>query len=200
MSLNPELVPRWFGPQFQQLHPLLQQLHRTGGQLAGPVDITFGRGIAGFLGRRIARKLGIPTTNRPHHLEVRISHSATELIWERRFDQGSCLVSRFEPQGCWPDGWWTETSGRLALQLTVVIEDGGWRWQLQHMRFGPLPIPRLLLPRTRASKRIEADRYRFVVEFSWPIFGPILSYSGLLAAQTTDAARTNPLATSGPAN
>jgi hypothetical protein len=70
-------VEQWFGPGFSHLHPLLQQLHRQGGSLSGPVAIHFGRHLSGWLGRRIARRMGIPSSGSNHTLEVRI-HSADD--------------------------------------------------------------------------------------------------------------------------
>ncbi|HET6430719.1 hypothetical protein [Dyella sp.] len=65
-------VTRWFGPAFGQLHPLLQSLHRHGGELHGPVAVRFGRGVAGIAGRRLARALGIPTDGCAHRMHVSI--------------------------------------------------------------------------------------------------------------------------------
>jgi hypothetical protein len=47
-----------------------------------------------------------------------------------------------------------------------------------------LALPLALLPRARAYKRIEAGRYRFEVAFVLPVLGTVLSYGGLLDADT----------------
>jgi hypothetical protein len=51
----------WFGESFTALDPLLQDLHRHGGKLSGKVDLKFGSGLAGLIGRRLATKLGLPS-------------------------------------------------------------------------------------------------------------------------------------------
>lgn len=180
-------VIHWFGPQFEALHPRLQALHRHGGSLAGPVDIRRGSGIAGWLGRRLARRLGVPTEPVPHRLEVDIRHDGTTLYWHRRFDGASRMDSRFEPVGRWPQGHWRERTGAIALELTVEVVDGGWRWRCRRVRWHGIPLPMALLPHTQAGKWIEDDRYRFEVRFILPGWGEVLAYSGLLELRTGDA-------------
>jgi hypothetical protein len=51
---NSSLVADWFGDDFVQLHPLLQQLHRHGGRLSGQVMIDIPSDVAGLFGRRLA--------------------------------------------------------------------------------------------------------------------------------------------------
>lgn len=175
-------VSRWFGPAFGHLHPLLQTLHRYGGRLQGPVAIRFGRGVAGMLGRRLARRLGIPRTGRKHALEVVIAHDEGALRWTRRFDDGQVFASVFRPYGHWPQGGWIEDTSVIALMLQVDVIDGGWYWRCVGARRGSTRVPRWLLPRSQAHKRIEDGRYRFEVSFALPLVGEVLRYGGLLEA------------------
>ncbi|ROU04651.1 DUF4166 domain-containing protein [Lysobacter enzymogenes] len=176
----------WFGPAFDRLHPLLQALHRDGGALAGEIELRTGRGLAGVLGRRLARRLGIPLDRPRRGFRVDIVHEPARMLWLRRFDDGSELRSVFEPVGRWPDGHWLETTGPVRMRLGVDIDDGGWRWRLLGLSARGLPLPRSLFPRTDASKRIERidgeERYRFAVAFSWFPFGELLRYQGALHA------------------
>ncbi len=41
-------------------------------------------------------------------------------------------------------------------------------------------MPRWLLPRSEAYKRIEEGRYRFKVSFALPLLGMVLGYGGWL--------------------
>ena len=59
--MSTDRVEFWFGEGFSGLHPLLQRLHRQGGVLEGEVELATGAGLAGWLGRRLAGKLGIPS-------------------------------------------------------------------------------------------------------------------------------------------
>lgn len=173
-------VEAWFGPAFAQLHPLLQQLHRQSGVLRGTVEVGLGRGFAGWLGRRLARRLGMPATAGPHALEVHIHSTDGVLHWSRRFDGRHAFVSRFRPCGTYPSGYWIEQTGSLRLELGVVIQSGGWHWQHRGTRWFGVPIPRFLLPHTVASKRIESDGYRFSVAVRVPLLGEVLGYAGTL--------------------
>lgn len=157
-------------------------LHREGGVLRGVIVITQGRGLAGWLGKRLSRKLGIPLDNPECGFEVTIQHSDTALYWNRRFAGGSEMVSVFYPMGVWPDGCWIEHIGFMRMRLTVDVIDGGWYWRMLGISIGGLTIPGWLFPRTRAYKRIEHDKYSFFVGFELPVLGTLLSYSGQLDA------------------
>lgn len=174
----------WFGPAFAQLHPRLQALHLQGGVLAGTVQVTFGRGLAGVVGRRIARKLGIPATGTEHQLQVSICHHGGVLHWDRRFDEAQQFHSTFRPVGHWPDGHWIEETSAIQLLLQVDLIDGGWHWRCIGARTGHWSLPAWILPRSEAFKRIEGDRYRFSVSFALPLLGEVLRYGGLLRAHT----------------
>lgn len=174
------LVSGWFGPRFDALHPLLQRLHREGGVLSGDVDLAFGHGVAGWLGRRLARRMGLPLQGGRVSLEVRISHTDSALVWARRFGAAHDMVSLFEPVGRWPQGHWLERTGALHMRLTVDVREGGWHWRVLGARLHGLPFPVSLLPRSHAYKRVEGDAYRFEVAFVAPLLGTLLRYGGAL--------------------
>ena len=50
----------WFGEAFSHLHPDLQVLHYDGGIWAAKIGLSFGKGLAKFMGKRLAKKIGIP--------------------------------------------------------------------------------------------------------------------------------------------
>lgn len=175
---TPPVVETWFGDAFAQLHPLLQQLHRSGGTLSGTVDIRLGTGLAGWVGRRLAQKLGVPPREGSASMRVSIYSSEAGLHWDRSFNETSTFASTFTPAGRYPSGYWVESSGLLRLKLAVAIVDGGWVWQPIGGRLAGVPFPVWLLPRTVASKRIDNGRYQFKVEVGLPLLGTVLSYSG----------------------
>lgn len=179
----------WFGPDFARLHPLLQALHRNGGTLGGQISIATGTGLAGRIGRRLARRLGIPIDRPQRGFRVDIVHEAQQMQWRRRFDDGSELISVFRPVGRYPDGYWLESTGPARMRLGVDLDGGGWRWRLLGVHLRGLRLPLFLFPRTDACKRIEpgaspgeGERYRFAVAFSMFPFGELLRYEGALHA------------------
>lgn len=174
-------VEKWFGDAFTELDPLLQDLHRFGGTLSGSVHIQFGSGIAGFLGRRLATKMGMPNQAGTHHMTVRIGSQEDKLVWSRNFGGSRDMISIFKPQGKYPDGTWSETTGNLNLSLSVDVVDGGWHWIQRGARIGSISIPLWLMPVSRAYKRITSGMYEFSVTLSLPIFGMAFCYSGMLS-------------------
>jgi hypothetical protein len=176
-------VTVWFGAHFVELHPLLQALHRNGGTLKGVVDIELGYGIAGWVGRRLARTLGMPTDAPRRGFEVDIRHDATCFTWSRRFDNGALMSTVFEPVGTWPNGYWVERTGTARVKLTVDVIDGGWYWRALGITAGGLSLPLWLFPRSSAYKRIDDGKYVFGVEFALPLLGMALRYRGALDAQ-----------------
>lgn len=183
-------VSSWFADDFAALHPLLQQLHRTGGVLTGSVELAIPNGLAGWVGRRLASKMGIPTEAGMYPFEVIINHEKDRLLWSRRFAQSNTLVSVFEPVGDRATGYWREATGNTELHLQVDILNGGWHWRCIGMRLNGVPLPLWLAPKTRAYKEVEGGEYRFYVGFSLPLLGTVLSYSGLLAARVSETAPT----------
>lgn len=185
--LSPGAAQAWFGDAFSRLHPLLQQLHRCGGTLDGVIDIETASGVAGFLGRRLAAKLGVPVTYPQCHFQVRVSHEQSRMVWARRFllPDGTTreLTSTFTPHGAYPDGFWSETTGSMQLRVGVEITpDGGWQWRPRQVRLFGMPLPPGLFPSSQAGKHIEDGQYRFEVSFAVPGFGRLLRYGGLLTA------------------
>lgn len=182
---NSTLVEKWFGQNFSKLHPLLQELHKSGGRLSGSAEINYGSGLAGLIGSRLAAKMKLPQSG-VHKLQVDISHSDKALVWSRSFNGGPPVVSLFEPVGSHTDnGYWIEKSGAIRLHLTVEVIDGGWYWHCQKMSFWGIPLPLWLLPKSDAYKLIEDNRYRFSVTFTLPLIGTLVSYRGLLDAEST---------------
>jgi hypothetical protein len=183
--MNPnELVKNWFDDEFNHLHPLLQQLHINGGKLAGDVDISYGKGLAGIIGARLAKKMNLPNKG-VHQLVVSISHDSEGLHWSRRFNEGTLVESVFKPVGNIQQGYWVEITGPLTMKLTVDIINGGWYWRCLKINFLGLPIPLWLTPKANAYKMIENGQYRFYVEFSLPVIGSLVCYQGLLYSESS---------------
>lgn len=173
-------VENWFGEKFETLDPLLQDLHRHGGELSGTVKLEFGVGLGALIGRRLAQKLDLPLVAGTHKFDVSITHTDSALHWSRCFDSHHKMVSVFVPHGTYPTGSWSETTGSLALILGVEVKDGGWYWIQREVRFLGIPLPLFLFPSSKAYKRINQGKYEFSVTFALPFIGKLVSYEGLL--------------------
>ncbi len=175
----------WFGKSFAELHPMLQDLHRNGGELTGTVNLEFGSGISGVIGRKLAAKLGLPSNAGNHDFKVLITHKNGSLYWSRQFDLKHKMVSVFTPHGNYPTGYWSETTGKLSLILGVKIFEGGWHWVQRKIKFMGISMPLWLFPSSHAYKQIKNEMYEFSVTFKIPVIGKLLSYSGKLLPQAT---------------
>ena len=175
-------ISRWFGGTFADLHPLIQQLHSAGGTLSGTVHIQTGHGLAGVLGRRLAKQLGVPVDRPERGFRVDIAHSESAMHWNRCFEDHGPMNSTFIPVGTIEDGCLLEQTGLFRAAMTVDVVDGAWHWRVLKMTAGVVPVPLFLLPGTQAYKSIEDGKYRFAVSVSAPGLGVVLSYSGLLEA------------------
>lgn len=174
-------VERWFGAAFVLLHPQLQALHRHGGRLRGPVQLSFGTGLAGIVGKLLARRLGIALHAGTVTLEVNIDSDASGLHWSRRFNDGTTFNSVFQPVGRYPDGYWVERSGAIELQLQVAVVEGRWHWRQQRLRVAGIVVPAWLMPETVAAKQFVDGKYVFSVDIRFPLLGSVLAYRGELS-------------------
>jgi hypothetical protein len=177
-ATDARLVEHWFGDGFARLHPQLQQLHRQGGLLRGPLVTELGTGLGRWLGSILARRMGVPAPSPANRLEVRIHSDAEGLHWDRRFNDVAIFKSLFRPLGHWPDGLWIERSGPLQLGLRVEVIDGAWHWRCTKAWLHGMRIPLGFAPRARAHKEVVGGRYRFRVSLSLPWVGLLLAYGG----------------------
>ena len=129
-------VTKWFGKDFEKLDPLLQKLHRDGGELRGYVALGYGKGLGGLIGRWLAPKLGIPLISGDLEFKVTIDHSEDRLYWNRVFCNQLKMSSEFIPYGQYPDGYWKENTGSLEFELGVEIVNGGWHWVQRRFAVG----------------------------------------------------------------
>ena len=179
-------VTKWFGDHFIELDPLLQQLHVEGGVLKGEVDVRYGKGFAGYLGRRIGRKLGIPEETGVVDFTVVISHDDGCLYWGRQFGRHASMHSMFVPYGAYPTGYGQESAGAVVLTLGVQVRSGAWHWQQRGVSYRGIPLPHCLVPKTTAYKRVLNGKYHFFVSIALPLVGELIRYSGELVADTVD--------------
>jgi hypothetical protein len=178
-------VVDWFGAGFITLDPLLQDLHQYGGTLSGVVDLEYGSGLAGFIGRKLAPKLGLPLLSGKVDFEVNISHANGVLMWDRQFCKSHKMSSIFVPHGQYPDGYWSESTGKLSLELGIEVREGGWYWKQRKVKFMDVQLPLWFFPASQAYKRITNGMYEFSVTFTLPLLGKLVSYSGVLTPKTT---------------
>jgi len=179
------LVSNWFGEEFKQLDPKIQSLHTSGGELVGDIDLQYGTGVSGIVGRRLAKKLGLPREEGKHKLKVTIAHDDHRMQWVRTFNT-TRMVSYFYPVGNYPDGYWREVSGNIELRLSVSTDGGVWRWVQRKTLLRNIPIPLVLMPKVYAYKKVVDNQYEFSVRIYTNLLGTFLSYGGVLGLSKAD--------------
>ena len=173
---------KWFGSRFSELHPELQKLHTHGGVLSGEVQVQYGTGVGGLLGKRLGKKLGLPPGAGPTTLKVVISHTDEAMIWSRQFGGASkAMVSEFTPQGFCGNGYWSETTSGITIELAVDIKQGAWHWVQRATKINNITVPAAVLPIVNAHKTIIDELYHFEVEITKPVLGLLVRYKGALA-------------------
>lgn len=172
---------KWFGDHFIELHPELQKLHSQGGVLVGEVEVSYGKGVASLIGKRLGKKLGLPSQAGPTSLRVEISHIENTMIWSRKFgDAPKPMISIFTPHGSYQTGHWTESTGAFSVDLTVEVLNAEWHWIQRETRLMNWPIPALLLPALIAKKAVSNNRYHFEVTLFKRGLGVLVQYKGAL--------------------
>jgi len=138
------------------------------------------RGLATFA----ARLVGLPAAAANVPLTVTVERRAQdgapapEEIWTRRFGAQSFFSRLSSPR----DGEAWERFGPLRFRLGLAILDGRLRFPVAAWKFGPIPLPLRLAPRSQACEwEDEQGRFRFDVDLSLPILGRLARYRGWLA-------------------
>lgn len=76
----------------------------------------------------------------------------------------------------------SERFGAFTFGIGLRVGEGALHFPVTRGRLGPLPLPRPLLPESRATESAEDGRFRFDVELRAPLgLGPIVRYRGWLA-------------------
>lgn len=75
----------------------------------------------------------------------------------------------------------TERFGLVSVELALHRQDGRLIYDVVGWRLGPIPLPRVLAPRTRTHEAVDAQgRFTFDVEIGLPLLGRVVRYRGWL--------------------
>lgn len=171
------LYRRLMGARFDELPDATQRLHR--GQ---PAVIAQGEaivvGASNKLGGLIARLFRLPTREGATTVEVVIEARDGREHWTRWFD-GKPMRSVMADGR---DGLIEERFGPVTCSMRLEPHSDGLNMVLLAGRVGPLSIPPPMLPRIRATERVDAQgRPLFDVEIGLPLVGRLVAYRGWLA-------------------
>lgn len=174
----PGLFRRVLGADFDQLPPVIQQVHGSAEARSwtGYAQIERGRT---WLSRVLARAARLPL-EAPHvWTEVRITPMPDGAeTWVRRFG-----TSRM-PSRLWAgdDGLLMERLGLLQFGFRLHASREGLDWQVVRVRLlGVLPLPPRWFADVHSGCSVDrAGRYAFQVEAVLPLAGLVVRYQGTL--------------------
>ncbi|OYX41930.1 MAG: hypothetical protein B7Z02_13655 [Rhodobacterales bacterium 32-67-9] len=169
------LFPAHLGAEFARLPVAVRQGHDWAGclRMSGRATVTRGHGLAA---RLLAAVFRFPPENADVALCVTKRDGPAGEIWERDF--GGRVFRSHLALG---KGAITERFGPLTFTLGLVVRNGALHFPAIGGRFGPLPLPRALLPESIATESEDCGRLRFDVELRAPFgLGRIVHYRGWL--------------------
>lgn len=172
------LYARVLGSAFDGLPPMVRTLHEAEGRTswAGRAEVTRAPGWRAALA---ARLLGLPPAGRDMPVRVTFTPIAGGERWHRRFGAHDFRTTQRLGRGRQAH-LIDERFGPVTVSLACVADGDKLRIVPRAWRFLGVPMPRALLPGGESYEREEDGRFRFHVEFTTPLSGPILTYRGWL--------------------
>jgi saccharopine dehydrogenase-like NADP-dependent oxidoreductase len=171
------LFKRTLGASFDRMPHAVRELHYPQGAMVYKGISQIDK-AASFLGTLAARAFGFPPAGSDVPVEVTLTPDAHSEAWRRRFGTAgfaSVLGCDARKQQL------TEQFGLIRFTLNVECHDQGLDMQIESARLGILPLPRFLVPWTRACERVdEQGRFTFDVEIGMRGIGRLVRYRGWL--------------------
>lgn len=163
---------------FELLPDAVKAVHRAGPvtRLAGTARVEGAQSLIGALG---ARLFGFPTSSDRVLVQVviRLAADGTE-TWERDFG-GRRFRSRLAPLR---RDMVSERFGPFTFDLALEAATDGLTMHVVDWRFGMLPLPRWLAPKSKAVESSDAEgQFCFDVPIALPFVGSLVRYRGSLA-------------------
>lgn len=168
------LYARAMGPAFDRLPASVREMHRVfrDGGASGRATVRRGKGL---VARLAAAVMGFPPTGE-HALQVSFRERGGTERWTRDFS-GHRFSSRLSLR--W--GRLEERFGPLRFAFDLPSDAQGLEMRIVGWRFGPVPLPLALAPRSDAREWEEDGCFQFDVPIHLPLVGLVVHYRGWLA-------------------
>jgi hypothetical protein len=169
------VIPRVLGPAFASLPEELRKTHSTVAvhRFRGRAAVMRGTSLSG---RLLSKLFGFPPTTPDAPVEVIKTATPRGEHWERRF--GPC---RFRSHLAVGRQGLTERFGPFTFTIGLHVSDRAVHFPVTGARFGPVPLPRWLLPISIAREEVRDERFQFDVKLLAPMTGKlVVHYRGWL--------------------
>jgi hypothetical protein len=163
---------------FQHLPETTRTLHTpaAGAVWRGTADVTGGDNLISTV---IARLMRFPTEGKAQPLRVVIDPSANgDETWHRIYQQRTMTSIMTRPDSA--NATLEEKFGFLAVRLKITATTTGLNLSPVSWRFGPVPLPRFLIPKITAIETAQGDSHHFHVDVALPLIGRLVCYRGQL--------------------
>jgi hypothetical protein len=185
-SLTPRaLFARVLGDAFDSLPDAIQQGHAIDDRLVleGRASVAGGRSRAA---RWAARLIGFPTDTPDIAVRVEMRTVGNGEVWRRSFGRARFHSQLFPCAG--RRGRVRERFGLCTFELKLSAGPQGLDYAITSGRFGFIPLPAILLPRSFAKERVDgAGRFYFDVPIALPGIGLLVHYRGWLAPSASSS-------------
>ena len=167
------LYARVMGKRFDALPPRIRAVHgilRDGGA-SGSATVA---GAENAIAAMIARIVGFPPSG-TYPLHVHFTECDGVERWVRDFGG-----KRFESQLRQYGPWLVERFGPLRFGFDLISDRNGLTMEMRRWWLGPLRLPLMWAPRSRAREWEEAGSFHFDVPIALPLIGTLVHYRGWL--------------------
>ncbi|MDB5805445.1 MAG: saccharopine dehydrogenase [Betaproteobacteria bacterium] len=171
------LYPLLLGSRYDELAPLLREVHERANLLRGKVTVTLG---ANPLSRLLAKLAGMPASCSDASCEVRFEHppglAAGAERWVRNMagSRFSSLLVAAAPAE------FRESFGWYRFRFALAIDNGAVEFTLRGWSVLGVPMPRVLWPRISTRESQQGGEYLFAVRVELPLLGLLVDYRGRL--------------------
>jgi hypothetical protein len=173
---EPPLYARILGPVWEDLPAPIRDLHdsRITASANGRASVERGRGVLAGL---VAAVVGFPKTAADIAVSVRFDSADGVETWTRRFGE-THFASRQFAGGQF--GRMCEAFGPITFAMDLVLAQERLTLVMRGWRLLGLPMPMWFCPRSNSYEWVDDGRFRFHVDISHPLTGPIVRYRGWL--------------------
>ncbi|SDY78560.1 protein of unknown function [Jannaschia faecimaris] len=135
----------------------------------------------GLVARIICAAVGFPPASEDTPVEVTMERRGSTETWVRDFG-GRVFRSHLRADGGPGDGVVTERFGPLTFRIGLKVADGALTYPVLSGRFGPVPIPRWMLPDSDTVEAAEGEAATFDVTIRLPGVGLLVRYRGRITS------------------
>jgi hypothetical protein len=172
------LYRRILGDAYALMPQPLQVMHDLDGDLAADGISTVERGTS-VLSRLAGWIIGFPPAGENVPVKVSFRVRDGREYWRRRFGDREFESVQEEGRGR-SERLLCERFGPLTFAMAFVRDGECMRLVLRRWSVFGIPLPLALAPRSNSYEFAEDGRFRFHVEITHPLTGPIVTYRGWL--------------------